>query len=99
MELELVFWRPSGSDSDWIINRTKVCKSIKSGHSFAPRPVTVFSSLFCRGLLALSAGSFDEAHRHFVAATKLDPYNSVVGAMAVSCKSFCYLSIVIVHDQ
>ena len=31
-----------------------------------------------RGLLALSAGSFDEAHRHFVAATKLDPYNSVV---------------------
>lgn len=33
---------------------------------------------FNRGLLALSAGSFDEAHRHFVAATKLDPYNSVV---------------------
>ena len=31
-----------------------------------------------RGLLALSAGSYDEAHRHFIAATKLDPYSSVV---------------------
>ena len=31
--------------------------------------------------MALSSGSFDEAHRHFTAATKLDPHNSVV-----SCK-------------
>jgi len=38
----------------------------------------LFSFIADRGLLALSAGSFDEAHRHFVAATKLDPYNSVV---------------------
>ena len=38
------------------------------------------SFLTNRGLLALSAGSFDEAHRHFVAATKLDPYNSVVSS-------------------
>ena len=36
-----------------------------------------------RGLLALSAGSFDEAHRHFIAATKLDPYNSVVSVYTV----------------
>ena len=30
--------------------------------------------------MALSSGSFDEAHRHFVAATKLDPYNSVASS-------------------
>lgn len=41
-----------------------------------------------RGLLALSAGSFDEAHRHFVAATKLDPYNSVVSHYTCFCV-FC----------
>ena len=41
-----------------------------------------------RGLLALSAGSFDEAHRHFVAATKLDPYNSVVRRYTRFCV-FC----------
>ena len=41
-----------------------------------------------RGLLALSAGSFDEAHRHFVAATKLDPYNSVVRPKTLF-SSFC----------
>ena len=34
--------------------------------------------------MALSAGSFDEAHRHFIAATKLDPYNSVASAKALS---------------
>ena len=36
--------------------------------------------LLSRGLLALSAGLFDEAHRHFIASTKLDPNNSVVSA-------------------
>ena len=37
--------------------------------------------LHSRGLLALSAGLFDEAHRHFIASTKLDPQNSVVSTL------------------
>ena len=37
--------------------------------------------LHSRGLLALSAGLFDEAHRHFIASTKLDPHNSVVSIL------------------
>lgn len=41
-----------------------------------------------KGLLALSAGSFDEAHRHFVAATKLDPYNSVAVNNVAVCLLF-----------
>lgn len=48
----------------------------------------VVSFITNRGLLALSAGSFDEAHRHFVAATKLDPYNSVVRFNTCFCV-FC----------
>ena len=31
--------------------------------------------------MALSAGLFDEAHRHFIASTKLDPQNSVVSTL------------------
>ena len=31
--------------------------------------------------MALSAGLFDEAHRHFIASTKLDPHNSVVSTL------------------
>lgn len=40
-------------------------------------PNSLSSVVMNKGLLALSAGSYDEAHRHFIAATKLDPYSSV----------------------
>ena len=37
-----------------------------------------FCILNIRGMLALSRGLFEEAHRHFLAATKLDPNNTTV---------------------
>ncbi|XP_015754909.1 PREDICTED: trafficking protein particle complex subunit 12-like [Acropora digitifera] len=41
-----------------------------------------------RGFMALSSGSFDEAHRHFTAATKLDPHNSVAVNNVAVCLLF-----------
>jgi len=51
-------------------------------------PKSLSSVVMNKGLLALSAGSFDEAHRHFVAATKLDPYNSVAVNNVAVCLLF-----------
>ncbi|XP_027054432.1 uncharacterized protein LOC113681535 [Pocillopora damicornis] len=51
-------------------------------------PNSLSSVVMNKGLLALSAGSYDEAHRHFVAATKLDPYSSVAINNVAVCLLF-----------
>lgn len=51
-------------------------------------PKSLSSVVMNKGLMALSAGSFDEAHRHFIAATKLDPYNSVAVNNVAVCLLF-----------
>ncbi|XP_068678322.1 trafficking protein particle complex subunit 12-like isoform X2 [Montipora foliosa] len=51
-------------------------------------PKSLSSVVMNKGFMALSSGSFDEAHRHFVAATKLDPYNSVAVNNVAVCLLF-----------
>ena len=44
----------------------------------SPYRTGVYIPIFCRGFMALAKGSHEDAYKHFVAATKLDPENSVV---------------------
>lgn len=61
-------------------------KQVESKASGDPKSLS--SVVMNKGLLALSAGLFDEAHRHFIASTKLDPQNSVAVNNVAVCLLF-----------
>lgn len=61
-------------------------KKVESKASGDPKSLS--SVVMNKGFMALSSGSFDEAHRHFTAATKLDPHNSVAVNNVAVCLLF-----------